>query len=78
MTNEQLRWLKWLYENGESAWIDQWGRLIANGATSHQGAQTSWLNLILKGFVEARENRFRITEAGYKQLNLEPRAQHES
>ena len=68
LTKEQLKWLKWLYDNGESGWLDQYGRVIANGANSHQGSQVSWLNLVTKGLLEGREGRLHITQAGYKQL----------
>lgn len=71
LTKEQFGWLLWLYRNGESGWLDQYGRVIANGENSKQGSQVSWLNLIIKGLVEARENRFVITQQGYKQLARE-------
>lgn len=68
LTKEQLKWLKWLYDNGESGWLDQYGRVVAKGENSFQGSQVAWLNLIVKGLVEAKEERLCITQTGYRRL----------
>ena len=68
LTKEQLGWLKWLDDNGGSGWLDQWGRVIANGANSHQGSQVAWLNLFTKGFVESKDSRIVLTDSGRNAL----------
>lgn len=70
LTDDQLKWLRWLHENGGSGWLDQYGRVIANGANSKQGSQVSWLNLFTKGMVEAKVGRIVLSEAGRQRIGL--------
>ncbi len=70
LTPEQLGWLKWLHENGGHGWLDQYGRVIANGANSKQGSQVSWLNLFVKGMIHADTNRIVLTDLGRMKLGL--------
>lgn len=72
-TKGQIQWLHWLDQNGGSAWLDRYGRVIANGANSMQGSQTSWLFLIIKGLVAANdEQRFVITDKGREVMQKYP------
>lgn len=70
LTKEQLGWLTWLHENGGSGWLDQYGRVIANGANSKQGSQVSWLNLFVKGMVVAHTGRIVMTDLGKVKLRI--------
>lgn len=70
LTKEQTNWLRWLHENGGAGWLDQYGRVIANGVNSKQGSQVSWLNLFIKGMVMAREQRIVITKEGRELIGL--------
>lgn len=68
LTKEQLHWLKWLHENGGRGWIDNYGRVVANGVNSKQGSQTAWLNLFVKGMVLASEQRVILSPRGYEAI----------
>lgn len=71
LTEIQTGWLKWLHENGGAGWLDQYGRVIANGANSKQGSQVAWLNLIVKGLVTANDQeRLILTDKGRQTLRL--------
>lgn len=70
LTPPQIKWLKWLHENGGSGYLDPYGRVIANGARSPQGTQTAWLNLFIKRMVCARDQRVVLTELGRAQIGL--------
>lgn len=71
ITPEQIKWLRWLKEHGGSAFMDSYGRLVAMGETSLQGAQISWLNLICKGYITVQDEHFIITSKGNAFLNIE-------
>lgn len=68
LTRQQTAWLKWLHENGGSGWLDQYGRVIANGENSKQGSQVAWLNLFVKGLVMAAGNRIVLSPLGYEHI----------
>lgn len=70
LTEQQTGWLKWLHENGGSGFLDNYGRVTANGANSYQASQTAWLNLFVKGMVCAREGRIVLTPQGFDLLGL--------
>lgn len=69
MTKEQLNWLTWLRDRGGRGFLDRWGRMVASGETSPQGACTAWLNLIGKGYVCADDGVFTITTKGRSVLS---------
>lgn len=68
LTDAQLKRLQWLNNQGGSGFLDQYGRIVAAGEPVHQGAATAWLNLIVKGLIEAKNERFVITESGRRHL----------
>jgi hypothetical protein len=49
LTDDQAKWLRWLEERGGRGFLDRWGRVVAAGETSPQGACVAWLNLCAKG-----------------------------
>lgn len=67
LTDAQHSWLKWLAENGGSAYIDR-HRIIANGERNKMGSEISFLNLVVKGCIEARAGRLVITDYGRAHL----------
>lgn len=71
LTSIQRTWLQWLHDNGGSAWVDQYGRMVANGDASNQGAQVAWLHLIAKGMVHVVEQRFVLTEQGRRTIGVQ-------
>jgi hypothetical protein len=69
LTDTQHNWLKWLHNNGGSAFIERhW--IIANGERSTYGSEISFLNLVVKGAIEARNGRLVITDYGYRILGV--------
>lgn len=64
LTDAQFKWLKWLHDNGGSAYVDQYGRCIANGKKTVHGSQTAWLHMFVKGVIAAKENRIVLTDYG--------------
>lgn len=57
LTKEQQKWLDWLRERGGSGYLDRFGRLVAAGETSPQGATVCWLNLVAKGLITGGMDR---------------------
>jgi hypothetical protein len=67
LTKAQLEWLQWLQENGGSAYLErQW--VIANGHKSRFGSAISFLGLVVKGAIEAKNERLVLTDYGRKLL----------
>jgi hypothetical protein len=67
LTDTQHNWLKWLHRNGGSAYIER-HRVIANGHKSSYGSEISFLNLVIKGAIEARNGRLVLTDLGCRIL----------
>lgn len=65
----QHHWLVWLNKNGGSAYIDG-HHIYAQGERTKMGSEIAWLQLIIKGCVEAKEQRFVITEYGMRHLKI--------
>lgn len=77
LTEQQIGWLKWLHENGGRGFLDNYGRVTANGANSYQASQTAWLNLFIKGMVCAEDQRIVLTQQGRDLLGLTEQRQTE-
>ncbi len=60
LTVDQQKWLLWLKDRGGRGFLDRWGRLVANGETSPQGATVAWLNLVAKGRIEGSDGIIRV------------------
>lgn len=68
ITNAQRKALKWLAERGSSGYLDQYGRVNAQGEYLSQGHWRTWLWLLVHGLCAAGDNRITITEFGANQL----------
>lgn len=69
LTETQHEWLLWLYTNGGSAYIERhW--VIANGHKSLYGSSISFLALVVKGALEAKNERLVLTAYGLRCLGL--------
>ena len=64
ITKEQVKWLRWLHERNGQGFIDRYGRVVAAGEVSAQGAHTCWINLVAKGLVAGGDSLLRVTPAG--------------
>ena len=62
LTPEQQKWLAWLRERGGRGFLDRYGRIVASGETSPQGACTAWLNLCAKGLLSGQDGVLSITD----------------
>jgi hypothetical protein len=62
LTPDQRKWALWLRERGGSGYLDRYGRLIAGGEQSPQGAQISWLFLLARGYLTGGDERISITD----------------
>jgi len=70
LTDAQLEKLKWLHDRGGSAYLDKHCRVTAAGESMRQGSWPAWLNLVVKGCIEAKSERFVITDLGKRHLNI--------
>ena len=68
LTHSQFAWLRWLAERGGSGYVDQYGRVNAQGERAPQGAWQAWLNLAAYGLLQGCERRLTITEYGKQHL----------
>ena len=68
LTPDQRKWMMWLQENGGRGFLDRWGRVVAAGITSPQGACVAWLNLCAKGYLAGADGVLTLTPAGEKEL----------
>jgi hypothetical protein len=64
LTEQQLRRLVWLADNGGDGYLDSYGRVCAQGQTCHQGAFPAWLGLFAKGYLIGSDGRIRLTDMG--------------
>ena len=55
LTVDQAKWFDWLTERGGRGFLDRWGRVVAAGETSPQGATVAWLNLVAKGLLVGKD-----------------------
>lgn len=62
MTDKQKYWLQWLKDRGGSGYVDRYGRVVAGGDMSPQGACVTWLKLTSAGLVIGGGNRIRVVE----------------
>lgn len=60
LTQDQQKWLLWLKDRGGRGFLDRWGRVVAAGETSPQGATVAWLNLVAKGMLEGSDGILRV------------------
>jgi hypothetical protein len=60
LTKDQEKWLSWLKERGGRGFLDRWGRVVAAGETSPQGATVAWLNLVAKGLLEGADGVLKV------------------
>lgn len=65
LTPDQSKWLAWLKERGGRGFLDRWGRVVAAGETSPQGATVAWLNLVAKGQICGRNGVLHVNEMLY-------------
>ena len=68
MTDGQEKWLKWLHERGGSGYVDQYGRVVAGGEQSPQGAMVAWLKLVAAGYISGGQDRVQITHEGVEAI----------
>ncbi len=61
LTPEQEKWLDWLIEHGGSGYVDRYGRIVAGGSVSVQGASVSWMKLLAAGLISGRDGRIFAT-----------------
>jgi hypothetical protein len=69
LTDTQLRWLRWLHDNGGSGFLDN-RRLIANGARAGYSSEICFLYLVIRGAIEAKNERLVITDYGLRCLGI--------
>lgn len=65
LTPDQQKWLEWLKARGGRGFLDRWGRVVAAGETSPQGAIVAWLNLAAKGQIFGRNGVLHVNELLY-------------
>lgn len=70
LTPDQKKWLRWLDERGGTGYVDRYGRIVASGEVSAQGASVAWLNLFCKGMISGSQDRLAITCDGKDELLL--------
>lgn len=63
LTVDQKKWLDWIRERGGSGVLDRYGRLMAGGERTPQGAQISLLFLVAKGYLRGHENRLYLNDS---------------
>lgn len=71
LSTAQEHWLKWLRQNGGSAYIDG-HHMYANGERTKMGSEIAWLQLVVKGCVVAKNQRLVISDYGFRHLGIEP------
>jgi hypothetical protein len=69
-TGTQIRWLKWLHENG-GAGMPQGLFVVAGEERSGTGAAISFLNLVVKGALEVKNHRLVITGYGRRLIGVD-------
>ena len=61
MTKGQEHWLNWLKKHGGSGHVDRYGRVVAGGEVSPQGALICWIHLVAEGAVWGDHGRLHGT-----------------
>lgn len=51
LTDDQQDCLKWLRERGGRGFIDQYGRVVAQGEARRRGSWIAWFHLMARGHV---------------------------
>lgn len=68
LTSTQIHWLQWLDKHGGAA--DVKGSTVISGEhETNASACVPFLHLVVKGYVEARDGRLRISEKGRMFVN---------
>ncbi len=62
LTDKQAKWLNWLKERGGSGYLDAYGRVVAGGEVSPQGAMVCWMKMIAGGYVRGGDDRLSVVE----------------
>lgn len=63
LTRDQIKWLNWLKARGGRGFIDQYGRMCAQGESAPGGAFVCWLKLIAHGLIVGSDGILTVVEA---------------
>lgn len=62
LTPDQHDCLQWLRERGGRGFIDQYGRMVAQGEARPRNSFPCWLQLMARGLIEGRDGVITIKE----------------